>query len=235
MNSAPKPALYALTPEAHAAVMIGLGLLQGQHAAYPARAMLSATYAHGPVIPSDYNGIEALRASLDHTGLDLPAIAALLGADKSYVLVQEGGASNELYLHAHQSAGEAEADRVNCALDGAYRTSPVVEVSAVLAAVGEDFYTAIESILQANRNLACVNGFYTIQLAPPDGQEGTSATAERVWYFDTPEARNECRELAVSLGLDIVEDSAVMPEDHKTDWLSDFREYAKQQVQAKAE
>lgn len=71
---------------------------------------------------------------------------------KVYVLVQEGGSSSELYLHAWETGEDAEQDRVNCARNGAYRTSPVIEVPAALADQ-EGFYDIVEEILRAATRL----------------------------------------------------------------------------------
>jgi hypothetical protein len=54
-------------------------------------------------------------------------------AEPAYVMIQEGGSSTELYLHAWGSEGEAEDDRADCTTDGAYRTTEVVTVPAHLA------------------------------------------------------------------------------------------------------
>lgn len=45
----------------------------------------------------------------------------------AYALIQEGGSSDELYLHVHDTLEDAEADRLDCA-DGAYRTTEPVEL-----------------------------------------------------------------------------------------------------------
>ncbi|WP_157657726.1 hypothetical protein [Burkholderia ubonensis] len=50
-----------------------------------------------------------------------------------YVLIQEGGSSYELYIHAHHTLDEADADRVSCEDNGAYRTSDIIEVPTSLA------------------------------------------------------------------------------------------------------
>lgn len=75
--------------------------------------------------------------------------------DTAFVLVQEGGSSSELYVHSWGSRDEAEADRVDCARDGAYRTSPIVEVPARVAN-RDGFYEAVESLLRVSRDLECV-------------------------------------------------------------------------------
>ncbi|KVP65670.1 hypothetical protein WJ97_11625 [Burkholderia ubonensis] len=55
------------------------------------------------------------------------------GEEQVYVLIQEGGTSFELYIHAHGSREEAEDDRVSCEDNGAYRTSDIIEVPSSLA------------------------------------------------------------------------------------------------------
>lgn len=54
--------------------------------------------------------------------------------DVVYILIQEGGSSCELYVHVHSTRKDAEADRISCRDDGAYRTSKdIIEVPASLA------------------------------------------------------------------------------------------------------
>lgn len=68
---------------------------------------------------------------------------------KVYVLIQEGGSSAELYLHAHHTFEDAEDDRESCADNGAYRTSStIVEVPASLAN-HPAFYEIAEKLLGA--------------------------------------------------------------------------------------
>lgn len=66
-----------------------------------------------------------------------------------YVLIQEGGSSAELYVHAHNTFADAEDDRQSCADEGAYRTSStIVEVPASLANHPK-FYEIAEKLLGA--------------------------------------------------------------------------------------
>jgi hypothetical protein len=65
-----------------------------------------------------------------------------------FVLIQEGGASSEQYIHAHGSREEAEDDRVSCSEDGAYRTSDILEVPASLADL-PGFYELAEQLVTA--------------------------------------------------------------------------------------
>ncbi len=74
---------------------------------------------------------------------------------KVYILIQEGGSSSELYIHAHSTAEEAEQDRIDCSNDGGYATSPVMEVSAALADT-DGFYDALEEVLRNVANLEVV-------------------------------------------------------------------------------
>lgn len=76
----------------------------------------------------------------------------------SYVLIQEGGSSCEMYLHAHLSLKEAAEDRCTCEQEGAFRTSPIVEVPDALAAHGELFYETVEAILAASWQLGFPGG-----------------------------------------------------------------------------
>lgn len=70
-----------------------------------------------------------------------------------YVLIQEGGSSAELYVHAHASLADAEADRVSCEEGGSYRTSEIVEVPASLAAHPQ-FYEVVEQLVRATGTLS---------------------------------------------------------------------------------
>lgn len=80
---------------------------------------------------------------------DAAIAAASQAAQDAYIVVQEGGSSEELYLHAHYTENEAHEDRIACRDDGSYRTSSVVKVPAILAAHGEVFYETVEAILKA--------------------------------------------------------------------------------------
>lgn len=74
----------------------------------------------------------------------------------AWVLIQEGGSSFERYLHAHDSEEAAEADRIDCARDGGYRTSPVLRVSGALADT-PGFYEAVEASLSLLSDLDLVD------------------------------------------------------------------------------
>ncbi|WP_342051281.1 MULTISPECIES: hypothetical protein [unclassified Cupriavidus] len=50
-----------------------------------------------------------------------------------FVVIQEGGASTELYVHSLDTAADADDYRADCTRDGAYRTSPWIEVPDALA------------------------------------------------------------------------------------------------------
>jgi hypothetical protein len=77
----------------------------------------------------------------------LPAKAVELGP-KVFVVVQEGGSSAELYVHQFDQAEDAQQYRVDSWTDGAYRTSPVVEVPRNLAD-HPDFNEVVENLLKA--------------------------------------------------------------------------------------
>ena len=68
---------------------------------------------------------------------------------EAFVVIQEGGSSEEIYIHASDSEADAEAFRVSCRDDGAYRTSDVIEVPAALAAHGDSLYSLLEAVAQA--------------------------------------------------------------------------------------
>jgi len=75
---------------------------------------------------------------------------------KNIVLViQEGGSSTEMYVHAHENIRQANADRKSCA-KGSYRTSEPIKVPEALSRVLQDFpgaevefYQLLETVLTA--------------------------------------------------------------------------------------
>jgi len=71
---------------------------------------------------------------------------------KAFLLVQEGGSYDELYIHVHETKTKAKADRKSCA-KASYRTSDIIEVSAALDAHGEALYELLENVLNASRNV----------------------------------------------------------------------------------
>jgi len=96
----------------------------------------------------DGDGVVISVAVADASALEEPAAPA-------FAVIQEGGSSDELYLHSLPNEDDAEEDRYSCAEAGSYRTSPVVEVPPVLAALGEVFYETAESLLKASVQLEC--------------------------------------------------------------------------------
>ena len=111
-----------------------------------------------------------LREELLATVLDAHANNAP-EAPAGFLVVQEGGSSEEIYIHVSNTADEAEAHRIECA-KGAYRTSSVFEVPAALAAVGEDAYEFIENVAKA-----VVSGLECPDVDEED-EEGLSAGQE---------------------------------------------------------
>ncbi|WP_175145536.1 hypothetical protein, partial [Paraburkholderia phenoliruptrix] len=90
------------------------------------------------IVPADDTQEQAnivLRAIDSLASRPAGSPAAAPGATRIHVLIQEGGSSTELYLHAWDTAEEASDDRIACARDGAYRTSDVVEVDSSLGNV----------------------------------------------------------------------------------------------------
>jgi hypothetical protein len=66
----------------------------------------------------------------------------------SYVYVQEGGSTSELYLHEHETEASAVAGRVDCASTGAYRTGAVVEIAPCLRALEAVFYETAQALVE---------------------------------------------------------------------------------------
>lgn len=112
------------------------------------------------VIKSKFNDYPSRRIQLEEVVEHSPnGVAMALNNDVSstkmaYVLIQEGGSSDELYIHSHESLLDAEEDRVSCSRDGAYRTSEIIEVPENLA-TQEGFYEIVEKLLVASRHLSC--------------------------------------------------------------------------------
>lgn len=90
------------------------------------------------------------RITVDQEG------AALLNEKPapSYVYVQEGGSTSELYLHEHETKFGALAGRLDCALAGAYKTGAVVEIAPCLRALGTVFYATAEALVGTIPGLA---------------------------------------------------------------------------------
>ena len=84
-----------------------------------------------------------LRITIDQN------VAALLDekSTSSYVYVQEGGSTSELYLHEHETEIGALIGRVNCASAGAYRTGAIVEIPPCLRSLGYVFYATAEALV----------------------------------------------------------------------------------------
>jgi len=72
----------------------------------------------------------------------------------SYVYVQEGGSTSELYLREHETEVRALAGRNDCASAGAYRTGTVVEIAPSLRALGMVFYATAEALVGTVPGLA---------------------------------------------------------------------------------
>lgn len=103
---------------------------------------------------NDTGALADLVVATMHSVADA-AKAASPSQGTAWLLVQEGGSSSELYVHGWNTQEEAEDDRVNCTRDGAYRTSPVIEVAANLANHCS-FYQTVEALLGASRELDLV-------------------------------------------------------------------------------
>lgn len=100
------------------------------------------------------------------------ADAALLdaGLHPAYTLIQEGGSSLERYFHAHNSEADALNDRIDCT-KGSYRTTPPVRISPILAALGEYFYEAVDTII------GTLNELDYVDVSPDDDEEAQSPGA----------------------------------------------------------
>lgn len=71
---------------------------------------------------------EDFNAVVEQTGITAKVTEALADQGKPcYVVIQEGGSSDELYVNAYDDQASADAFRVDCTSDGSYRTSPVIQ------------------------------------------------------------------------------------------------------------
>lgn len=89
----------------------------------------------------------------------LEAVKAILSTkpdEISYLLLQEGGSSTEIYLHGHESEEDANNDRINCSSDGAYRTSAPIAVPRWMTHI-PGFYETAEILVQSTNGLECVD------------------------------------------------------------------------------
>jgi hypothetical protein len=75
-------------------------------------------------------------------------------AAPSYVYVQEGGSTSELYLHEYETEEGALTGRLDCASAGGYKTGAVVEISPCLRSLGEVFYATAEALVRTVPSLA---------------------------------------------------------------------------------
>lgn len=73
---------------------------------------------------------------------------------KIHLVIQEGGSSSELYVHAHNTLREATKDMNDCDVNGAYRTvGPITlpkDLTKVLMAnpnAETEFYEVVEEAL----------------------------------------------------------------------------------------
>lgn len=99
--------------------------------------------------PIDADGLQARMQNFLSTD-GLREQVKVTGGDDSdaktaFILLQEGGSSDSIYVHAHETEEEAEADRYSCRDDGSYRTTPVIEAPPLLTALGEVFYEFLDS------------------------------------------------------------------------------------------
>jgi uncharacterized membrane protein len=77
-----------------------------------------------------------------------------MSTKKLYLVIQQGGSSREMYVHAHGTLTEARKDRKSCE-KASYQTTEPILVPAALATVllsnmdaCGDFYNVMESTLR---------------------------------------------------------------------------------------
>lgn len=100
----------------------------------------------------------------------------------AFIVLQEGGSSLEIYVHAHSSEEEAEEDRVSCAR-GAYRTSAPIEVDAAVAGLGEVFYEAVEKAAVAVRRMTLLREVGFVPKELPEGPVDVEEPGGKATYI----------------------------------------------------
>jgi hypothetical protein len=117
------------------------------------------------------NGFACVDSEGEPVRLSLPA--------PQFLVLQEGGSTGELYPHIFDSPEDAQAYRQDCTVNGAYRTSPVVEVPAALAA-NEGLIGVLEDALRASTDLDYVDVDVDVDVdedAVPDDEHAQPATS----------------------------------------------------------
>lgn len=113
----------------------------------------------GLMLKSQWVQFEPMPDEHYNITVDMANASDLEGAcTPAFALVQEGGSSCELYVHAHDNYEDAEADRIDCAQDGSYRTGGIVEIAPPLRALGELFYEAAEALIGTTKELTRYDG-----------------------------------------------------------------------------
>lgn len=201
MTNKTKPALYALTPEAHATVLTALRHYHGVIAGFNDKR--PATTAHGTVQPLDYDGIGELCKSIDHTGLDFSAIVPLFAEsseDSAYVRT----------ARENQREGSFEID------------DPAVVSHS-------DAGAYVMGWMWVDDDEAGLSTYWTLQLGNtvPDGakpQAGQIVPPEPVWYFGDELDHERAVAYARELGFKYEAGSVGrLPDDEEG--VSDFEEF----------
>jgi hypothetical protein len=100
---------------------------------------------------------------VEETGITARVAEAIQKQSKpAFYIVQEGGSSEELYVHGFDSSKDAEAHRVSCS-KSSYRTTEVVEVPGAVANCDGNFDQALADVLKSMSSLESVD--------VPEGEE----------------------------------------------------------------
>lgn len=182
MTDKTKPALYALTPEQHATVLIALGYFEGMCASLEQRGTpdtRTVTYAHGEVRPLDYKGTGELINALNHTGLEFTHVVPLFAesaADCAYVRT------------AQEQAKEGEFE---------------IDEPAVVSR-GDDAGAYVMGWMWVSDADAGLEKYWTVQLDDkiPDGGVVIGGTLPEsfTWYFEDELDQTLAIEFAKNLG-----------------------------------
>jgi hypothetical protein len=108
-------------------------------------------------VPDD----SAVTVDTLRTVLSNPEVKITGGADSdktAFVLLQQGGSSDSIYVHSHETEDDAEADRYNCRDNGAYNTSSIIEAPPLLSALGEVFYEFLDEFCRLANDMSMPEG-----------------------------------------------------------------------------
>lgn len=154
---------YAANPQGFVLLYLGIGENQTPYPTF-GQGMPQSMQESKWAFRVAQQGVRELFAERERMIAELAALrnvqhSPVAAAEHSaFVVIQEGGASAERYIHSSDSAEAAEEFRASCET-ASYRTSAPIEVPGALAAHGEALYELLETVVTAELDY------------PADGQE----------------------------------------------------------------